>query len=437
MNISGDLDSNAGKEAMKILEKTYKFTEKFYDMKPEKVKEIIAANSDNRIVYIEYSYTQLGKDENWFRDTAATVNNNPAKVKREILLQRMRGSSESPFDEEDLLALQEIKPEIIEEHMIAEFYKLDVYKRLNKDICYIVGVDVSNGYGQDNTAVTILNPHTLEVDAEFKSSLISTTNLKKFLFILVRKFVPKCILAIERNHNGESVISDLRETAIAPNLYYDNTKDPVSSSVDSKIDDKGFLVQEAQRRKLYGVWTGRNSRKQMMDLLETKVKEEKEKFTSKNVIEDILNLVMKSNGKIEAGAGSHDDCVMSYLIALYVYYYGRNLHRYGLIKGYTPGEDDQNKGLAEPSIVMEQLSERDREYFGDTVQNNTYQDYAMRIAKEYNAYRREVEEFDLMMNANVQVQNCNSSFDDYDTGGSEDSFLNQQFLDMFNDLNGF
>lgn len=422
---------------MMILEKTYRFTEKFYDMKPEKVKEIIAANSDNRIVYIEYSYNQLGKDENWFRDTAATVNNNPAKVKREILLQRMRGSSESPFDEEDLLALQELKPEIIEEHMIAEFYKLDVYKKLNKDTPYIVGVDVSNGYGQDNTAVTILNPYTLEIDAEFKSSLISTTNLKKFLFILVRKFVPKCILAIERNHNGESVISDLRETAIAPNLYYDNTKDPVSSSVDSKVDNKGFLVQEAQRRKLYGVWTGRNSRKQMMDLLEAKVKEEKEKITSKNVIEDILNLVIKSTGKIEAGAGSHDDCVMSYLIALYVYYYGRNLHRYGLIKGYIPGEEDQNKGLNEPKYILEQLSESDKQYFGDTIQNNTYQDYAMKVAREYQMYRREVEEFDVMMNSKVQVQNCNSSLDDYDMYGSEDSFMDQQFLDMFNDLNGF
>ncbi|WP_304576733.1 hypothetical protein [Romboutsia ilealis] len=436
MNETGDLDSNAGREAKKILDKTYRFTENFYDMKPEKVKEIIAANSDNRIVYIEYSYTQLGKDEDWFRDTAATVNNNPAKVKREILLHRMRGSSDSPFDEEDLLALQELNPEIVEEHMIAEFYKLDVYKKLNKDVSYIVGVDVSNGYGQDNTAVTILNPHTLEIDAEFKSSLISTTNLKKFLFILVRKFVPKCILAIERNHNGESVISDLRETAIAPNLYYDNTKDPLGSTVDSKIDAKGFLVQEAQRRKLYGVWTGTNSRKQMMDLLETKVKEEKDKFTSRNVIEDILNLVIK-NGKIQASAGSHDDCVMSYLIALYVYYYGRNLHRYGLIKGYIPGEEDQNKGLAEPKYVLEQMSERDRQYFGDTVKNDTYQDYAMRVAKEYQAYRREVEEFDLMMNATVQVQNCNSSLDDYDMYGSRDSMLDQQFLDMFNDLNGF
>lgn len=432
----GDLDSNAGQQAMQILEKTYKWSEKFYDMNPEKVKEIIAANSDNRIVYIEYSYIQLGKDENWFRDTCVTVNNNPAKVRREILLQRMRGSSDSPFDEEDLLALQELKPEPIEEYIINEFYKLDVYKKIDRDISYIIGVDVSNGYGQDNTAVTVLNPYTLEVDAEFKSSLISTTNLKKFLFVLVRKYFPKCILAIERNHNGESVISDLRETTIAPNLYYDNTKDPMGSSVDAKIDNKGFLVQEAEKRKLFGVWTGTKSRKIMMDLLETKVKEEKEKFTSRNVIEDILNLVIK-NGKIQANAGSHDDCVMSYLVALYVFYYGKNLHRYGLIKGYKPGESEQNKGLIEPETIMDMLSENDRQAMGTNIGSKTYEDYARKIAQEQAMYRREVEAFEIAMNSRVQVQNFNVSMDQFNALDASEYVMENEFLDMFNDLNGF
>lgn len=421
---------------MQILEKTYKWTEKFYDMDPEKVKDLIAENSDNRIVYIEYSYIQLGKDENWFRDTCVTVNNNPSKVRREILLQRMRGSSDSPFDEEDLLALQELKPEPIEEHIINEFYKLDVYKKIDRNISYIIGVDVSNGYGQDNSAVTVLNPYTLEIDAEFKSSLISTTNLKKFLFVMVRKFFPKCILAIERNHNGESVISDLRDTSIAPNLYYDNTKDPVGSTVDSKIDNKGFLIREAEKRKLYGVWTGTKSRKVMMDLLESKVKEEKEKFTSRNVIQDILNLVIK-NGKIQANAGAHDDCVMSYLVALYVYYYGKNLHRYGFVKGYVPGEEERNQGLYHPENIENLLSENDRAAFGDNLQTKTYEDFARQVAMEQAQYRREAEAFEIAMNSRVQVQNFNVSLDDYNELDASEYAANIGFLDMFDDLNGF
>ena len=117
-----------------------------------------------------------------------------------------------------------------------------VYEKLDKTLPYLVGVDVSNGYEQDNSAVTIVHPYNLNIVAEFKSSLISTTNFKKFLYVLVRKFVPRCILCIERNHNGESIISDLRETLIAPNLYFDNTK-KIGPSVDAKLDPKGFLQE--------------------------------------------------------------------------------------------------------------------------------------------------------------------------------------------------
>ena len=246
--LPGDLDTNAGEQANQVLSTTYKWTEKFYDLGPEAAREIVRRNSASRIVYIEYTYQQLGKDEEWFMDVASTLNNKPYKVRREILLQRLRSSDNSPFDEEDLMALQEMvkTTEPIEEHVINEFYKLDVYEKLDKTLPYLVGVDVSNGYEQDNSAVTIVHPYNLNIVAEFKSSLISTTNFKKFLYVLVRKFVPRCILCIERNHNGESIISDLRETLIAPNLYFDNTK-KIGPSVDAKLDPKGFLQEEAQK----------------------------------------------------------------------------------------------------------------------------------------------------------------------------------------------
>jgi hypothetical protein len=45
------------------------------------------------------------------------------------------------------------------------------------------------------------------------------------------------------------------------------------------------------------------------------------------------SLIRKSSGRIEAAPGAHDDCVMSYLIALYTLKYGHNLRRYGIIRG--------------------------------------------------------------------------------------------------------
>ena len=134
-------------------------------------------------MYIEYSYKQLGLDDEWFKKLCKLVNNDPVKIKRELLLQRIRGSKDSPFSDEDLMAIQEIKPILIEEHFIMDIYQLNVYKQLNPKVPYLVGVDVATGVNNDNTAVSIVNPYTLQIDAEFRSSIMGYPDLKRFLSV--------------------------------------------------------------------------------------------------------------------------------------------------------------------------------------------------------------------------------------------------------------
>jgi len=206
-------------------------------------------NSENNIVYIEYQYQQLGKDETWFNKVCALLNNNKLKIQREIFLRRMHGSSQSPYDPEDLDAIQDKKGTIKEELFINRIFKLDIYETLVKNRIYFIGVDVSNGYGLDNSAVTIFDPYALKVVAEFKSPHIGVKDLIKFLYILVRKYLPNSILAIERNANGEAVLDHLRDSEIRGNLYFDNSKE---INVDDKLDGQGFIRKEAARRQLYG-----------------------------------------------------------------------------------------------------------------------------------------------------------------------------------------
>ncbi|NNV04690.1 hypothetical protein, partial [Brevibacillus sp. MCWH] len=156
----GDLDTRPGQEALQIIEKTCKWTEKFYDMTREEIEDYITKNSGNGIVYIEYHYHQLGDDEEWLKRVSQTLLNNPLKIKREVFLQRMRGSSESPFDQEDLVAIQDLKKPIKEEIFINKMFKLDIYDELKRDKVYIVGVDCAQGLGEDNSAVTVLDPYT-------------------------------------------------------------------------------------------------------------------------------------------------------------------------------------------------------------------------------------------------------------------------------------
>lgn len=94
MNISrftstpGDLDSQPGEDALKIVNATCKWSETFYDKPIEDVREYIEMNSENNIVYIEYQYQQLGKDEAWFNKVCAVLNNDKLKIQREIFLRR-------------------------------------------------------------------------------------------------------------------------------------------------------------------------------------------------------------------------------------------------------------------------------------------------------------------------------------------------------------
>lgn len=378
-------------------------------MTKDEIDDYITKNSGNGIVYIEYQYYQLGDDEEWLKRVSQTLLNNPIKIKREVFLQRMRGSSESPFDQEELQAIQELKKPIKEEIFINKLYKLDIYQPLKRDRIYIVGVDCAQGLGEDNTAVTVLDPYLVEPVAEFKSPYIGISDAIKFLYTLVRKHIPKAILAIERNNVGEAIIDGLRQTEVRANLYFDDSKDLFN--IDDKLDPQGFLKREAARRKLYGVWTGSKSRDIMLAILEAHVKEYKDKFVTENIINDLLSLVRKKNGKIEHAPGFHDDSLFSYLIALYVYYHGKNLHRFGFVRGQLPDDENRNKGLVYEEII-EEMPEELKQQFSD-FSIKTMDDYEKKLRAEIEAARREMSHLDTLLKPVNSVEN----FDEMENEG--------------------
>ncbi|MDD3172132.1 MAG: hypothetical protein PHF63_00435 [Herbinix sp.] len=410
----GDLDSKEGKDGMEIIKTCCKWSEEFYDWDREKIKQYITFNSASRIVYIEYSYTQLGKDEEWFKKMCALLNNNKMKIKRELLLHRIHGNSQSPFEPEDLDALNELKGKVIEEFFVNTFFLFRLYEKLNRSRVYFVGVDVSNGYGIDNTAVTIWDPYTRKVVGEFKSPFISVRQAADLLRTLVKNHIPRAILCIERNANGEGVLDLLRSSPIAHNLYWDNSKS-VGDNIDLKMEN-GFIKQQAAMRKLYGVWTGTSTRPLMIDLLFSYVHDYKDLIIGNNIIEDI-NALVKKNDKVQAATGEHDDAVMSYLMCLYVYYNGNNLSRFGFVRGEIPDEADQNKGLTYDEVIN-YLPEETREVFKE-VSNQSDSDYIAKIQEEINRARAEYN----YMGGPYSDKNS----DVYDYGAAD--------LSLFDDLN--
>lgn len=350
----GDLDTAAGMEAQLLLEHTVKWTEEMYSWSEEKREEYISRNKSNRIVYIEYNYHQIGLSEKWFKEISEKIGD-ALTVRREILLQRLRGSDTSPYPRDDIEQIINNEQRPIGEFFLQDYFRVVYYEELVKKIPYIVGVDCSTGTLGDNNAITIINPYTLKVAAEFECAFLGETAYENCLKELIKKHIPRGVLCIERNSIGDGIIDHLLHSEIVSNLYFDRNKDLLQEKMNDNSSVESILKRKAQEKPYYGVYTQGKSREAMFAILSTHVHEKKDCFVGHNVIRDISRLVKKSNGRIEAGNGFHDDSVMSYLIGLYVYYHGNNLSIFGIEPGVM-GDVPLNQGLDFENQNIEDIS---------------------------------------------------------------------------------
>lgn len=274
------------------------------------------------------------------------------------MLQRLHGSSLSPYDQEAIDYIVSTKRKPIDTIYLNDYYRFDIYEELNPRTPYIVGIDCSTGTNSDNNAMTILDPFTIKPVAEFKCSYIGETKFEKLIIALV-DLLPRAVICIERNSVGDGIIDHLLESRIAQNLYYDKAKDLVEEENKSNQTYESMLKKQAGLKTYYGVYTGTQSRDDMFAILARHINEYPDNFITENIITDIANLVRTRSGKIAAAEGKHDDSIMSYLIALYVRYHGNNLPLFGIYLGAS-NEELNNKGIKHadeinPSLVDKKL----------------------------------------------------------------------------------
>ena len=339
-----------GQEAQEILSHTTKWTEHMYDMRYDptndennELLQYVKNNGGNGIVYVEYSYKQLGPHGRVARNMYNKIQN-PIVVKREILLQRIRGSSDSPFDQEDIEYISSMIQPVIDEMYILEHFRFDIYRKLERLTPYLVSIDCSTGTNGDSNAITIINPYTVRPDAEFKCPYIGETMFEKLIMELVQQHIPRACIIIERNSVGDGIIDHLLNSPIRSNLYFDKNKDLVEENLADESNVVSVLKRQGDQKKHYGVYTNNQSREDMFAILFRRMAEFKDDFVTKNITEDIAHLVQTRSGKIEAGPTFHDDSIMSYLIGMYVWYHGNNLTAFGIVKG-AKDIDNQNQGL--------------------------------------------------------------------------------------------
>lgn len=147
---------------------------------------------------------------------------------------------------------------------------------------------------------------------------------------------------------GASVLAQLIKTKIKRNLYYE-LKDRV-------LEEKsnGVTIQKTTRKvKVYGFDETKTSRELLMGILRDRMDNHKAKFISPIIYNELCTLEVKKNGRIEHSANAHDDQIFSYLMALYVWYEGKDLmERYGLQKSTIQTDEDiTTEGGLEESLT--------------------------------------------------------------------------------------
>lgn len=441
----GNLDTREGMEALPIIQSMIPWTEKIYDMTDEEIENYKSAfmeeyhSSETQhtrevidVFYMEYQYFQVRKDYAWVQEQYKLSGDKMA-IRREILLQRLRGSNRSPIDPQDLETLIANCVKSDRDLLINGKWRFRLYdhgqgmefgkpKDLDANIPYMVGIDPAAGGGGDNFAVCIINPYNLQVAAEFKSPYMGGTAALQMLVSLVRDYIPRAVLIIEKNSMGIYLIQMIvDQTSIKENLYWSEkeaNKQLQQLTEESPQDQE--LRSMAVAYKKYGTYNTSKVRAEMLEILFRHITEHKELIRTEYLIDDICKLVRTRTGRIEAVEGEHDDMLFAYLHAMYIYYHGDNLETFSIPKLDTILQE------IEPDL-SEHMVEQDHMKSFFSTENVTFEDLVMEESAQMEESIKEMVDKLSFMHDDVYSNQVNNE-DPYDGTVS----INPLFFDQIN-----
>ena len=340
----GDMTTDHGLHAFNVKENATNFSEQWYDFTKDKLDELLDKNEKSSFIYIRFTYQQLGSSEEYFKEMVKDLEQKWDVIRREVLLEWSSASDNCPFKKEDLNRIKLYIKEPIKTILLLGFYQFNIYEQFVPDPKHvpIIGVDVAGGYQRDSSAITIIDSYDTRVKADMNCNYISITDLIRVIYTLVTEYFPNAVVNVERNGGfGASVVSSLVKSKIKHNLYYEIKDKAIEESFNG-----AQLVRRKQRTRVYGLDSSKNVRELLIDLLNERVLYHKDKFISPIIYKQLETLEVKKNGKVEHSSNGHDDQIFSYLMALYVWYYGKDvMERWNVYKHSIRTDEDLEDGV--------------------------------------------------------------------------------------------
>ena len=301
----------------------------------EECFDILNQEGHNGYVLVKLDWREVYDDE-WYHEQVKTLNFDKRRIAQEIDLVFL-GSSTSVLSDEVIAKMKPVSQ--YTEKVLFNNIKIHFFKDLEPDHVYIIGVDVAASSAESQNAdYSALSIWDATADKQVAELKVREPVLKHFGYAIIEliKFLIKVVnipewnlrLVIERNSFGLGLIEHL--------LY-----DQESGDLMARIMYKSKIRKEF----VYGVQVTAANRPLIINSLLQKVNERPESVKGPYLIKELQVLEQKSNGRIEAARGFHDDVVFATAHAVSV--------RKELIKrGELAGNENENYG---PKVSLDQI----------------------------------------------------------------------------------
>lgn len=202
---------------------------------------------------------------------------------------------------------------------------LDFFKKLNRDMIYLVGVDVASGNGNDYSVITVVEFPTMEQVLEFRSNKLSEkfiySRLKNILLFLEQNS-EEVYFSVENNGLGASVLA-----------LYEFDENPPKSS---------YLISDENTKRL-GLAMSETTKKRAALKFKNMIETETYTFHSKKLLNEMKSYT-RQGATYKAETGATDDCIASNLILMRVIEEMAEFNPYAYDKIYnTSGYDDNQE----------------------------------------------------------------------------------------------
>ena len=234
---------------------------------------------------------ELASDPSWYRTQCQLFNNDYKKIQQELELKFLptKGSFIPSETAEKLQNNCQIPIQV------TKIFKGESWKweEPTKNKYYITGVDTASEFGEDNSAIVIFDYETMNQVWEYCGKC-SVDNFSKLVIAITSEYPG--LVVIESNSYGNQVIETF-----------------------SRSDHLEMLYRETRNNKVYsGLSTNARTRPLMISSLYTYVTQFPETIKSERLALELVGLTTKSNDRVEADRGVHDDLAMAAAFCYYV-----------------------------------------------------------------------------------------------------------------------